>query len=137
MQKKQRKKVKVSSGISGNVVGILVSALSAIIITFLLTAFIAFLQLRSEKIADSYIMYFYFCGVFSSFIGGFISSKKCTFKGVISGLITSLTYNFILTVILLFVSLGKLRADTGILYAVTTAFFALGGIAGANTKRRK
>lgn len=137
MQKKQRKKVKVSSGISGNVIGILISALSAIIITFLLTALIAFLQLKSEKIADSYIMYFYFCAVSSSFIGGFISSKKCTFKGVISGLVTSLIYNFILTVILLFVSSGKLRADTGILYAITTAFFALGGIAGANTKRRK
>lgn len=134
---KSRNKLKMDSGISKNILGITLSAESAIIILVILTILISFILLKSEKISDSYIMHFYFCSVLSAFIGGFISSKSCTFKGIFSGLISSLVYNFTLTIILLFVCKGKIRPDTGILYALTTGFSVLGGIVGANTKRRK
>lgn len=128
---------KTNSQPSKNFIGITLSSVISIIILVILTALISLILLKSERVSDSYIMYFYFCSVFSSIIGGFISSKSCTFKGIFSGLIASLAYNLMLTVILLFVSKGHIRADAGILYALSTLFFVLGGIFGANTKRRK
>lgn len=135
--KSSKAKVKTNSGLTKNIIGSSLSAGISIIILVILTAFVSLILLKSETIAESYIMYFYFCSVFSSFIGGFISSKKCSFKGIFSGLISSLVYNFLLTIILLFICKGHIRPDTGILYALSTVFFVLGGIAGANTKRRK
>lgn len=137
MRKNNKPKQKVNSTFAKNIVGITVSSVTSIVILIVLSALISLILLKSENIADSYVMYFYICVVISSFIGGFLSSKLCTLKGLFSGLISSLVHNFILTVILLFVSKGHLRALTGILYAISTAFFALGGIIAANTKRRK
>lgn len=135
--KANKSNIKNNSLFLKNVIGITLSSVISIVILVILTALISLILLKSERIADSYIMYFYFCSVFSSLIGGFISSKSCTFKGIFSGLIASLAYNLMLTVILLFFSKGHIRADTGILYALSTLFFVLGGIGGANTKRRK
>lgn len=137
MRKNNKPKQKTNSAFSKNIVGITISSVTSIVILIVLSALISLILLKSENIADSYVMYFYICAVISSFIGGFISSKLCTLKGLFSGLISSLAYNFILTIILLFVSKGHLMALTGILYAISTAFFALGGIIAANTKRRK
>lgn len=137
MRKKSKSKAKTDSALTKNILGIALSSAISITILGALTAIISVILLKSEQTADSYIVYFYCSSVFSAFIGGFISSKSCTLKGIFSGLISSLAYNLIITIILLFVSQGHLRADTGILYAVTTLFFVLGGIAGANTKRRK
>lgn len=137
MRKNNKPKPKTNSTFSKNIVGITVSSLASIVILIVLSAFISLILLKSETVADSYIMYFFACAVISAFVGGFISSKACTLKGIFSGLISSLVYNFILTIILLFVSKGHLMALTGILYAISTAFFVLGGIIAANTKRRK
>lgn len=137
MRKNNKPKVKTSSALSKNIIGITVSSAVSIIILVICTAIISLVLLKSETVAGSYIMYFFACSVASAFIGGFISSKLCTLKGLFSGLISSLVYNLMLTVILLFVSDGQIKAITGILYALTTAFFALGGIVSANTKRRK
>lgn len=137
MRKNNKPKTKSGSTIAKNIVGITVSSVTSIAILIVLSAIISLILLKSENIADSYIMYFFACAVISAFFGGFISSKLCTLKGLFSGLISSLAYNFILTVILLFVSKGHLMALTAILYAISTAFFALGGIIAANTKRRK
>lgn len=137
MRKNNKPKPKTNSTFSKNIVGITVSSLASIVILIVLSAFISLILLKSETVADSYIMYFFACAVISAFVGGFLSSKLCTLKGIFSGLISSLVYNFILTIILLFVSKGHLMALTGILYAVSTAFFVLGGIIAANTKRRK
>lgn len=137
MRKNNKPKSKNSSFLSKNIIGITLSSIISIIILTLLTAIISLILLKSEKLADNYIIYFYFSAILSSFIGGFISSKSCTLKGIFSGLISSLAFNLILTIILLFVSQGHIRADSCILYTITTVFFILGGIAGANTKRRK
>lgn len=137
MRKNNKSKQKMNSTFSKNIVGITVSSVTSILILIVLSAIISLILLKSENIADSYIMYFFACAVISAFVGGFLSSKLCTLKGILSGLISSLVYNFILTVILLFVSKGHLIVLTGILYAISIAFFALGGIIAANTKRRK
>lgn len=139
MRKNNKSKPKTNQGssLSKNIIGITLSTVISILILVILTAVISLILLKSEKIADNYIMYFYFCSIISAFIGGFTASKRCTFKGIISGLVTSVVYNFLLTVIILFVCRGHIRADIGILYAVTTVFFILGGIVAANTKRRK
>ncbi len=137
MRKNNKPKSKNSSFLSKNIIGITLSSVISIIILALLTAVISLILLKSEKLADNYISYFYFSAVLSSFIGGFISSKSCTLKGILSGLISSLAFNLILTIILLLVSRGHIRADSCILYTIATVFFVLGGITGANTKRRK
>lgn len=137
MRKNNKPKTKSGSTIAKNIVGITVSSVTSIVILIVLSAIISLILLKSESIDNSYIMYFFACAAVSSFIGGFISSKFCTLKGIFSGLISSLVYNLILTIILLFVSDGQIKAITGILYALTTAFFVLGGIVSANTKRRK
>ncbi|MCH5169838.1 MAG: TIGR04086 family membrane protein [Oscillospiraceae bacterium] len=129
--------IKANSSLIKNAVGITLSSVISIIILVLLTALVSLFLLKSETVSESYIMYFYFCSAVSSFIGGFISSKRTTFKGIFSGLIASVAYNFLLTIILLFVSVGQIRANTGILYLLSTVFFVLGGIVAANTKRRK
>lgn len=137
MRKNNKSKVKQDSTLSKNLIGISVSSAVSIAILAFLTAIVSLIKLKSESIDNSYIMYFFACAAVSSFIGGFISSKFCTLKGIFSGLISSLVYNLILTIILLFVSDGQIKEITGILYALTTAFFVLGGIVSANTKRRK
>lgn len=138
MRKKLKPKGKTTdSALTKNIIGTALTSVISIIILSVLTSIIALILLKSETVAESYIMYFYFITVLSSFVGGFISSKSCTLKGIFSGLISSVAFNFFLTIILLFASKGHIRADTGILYAVSTFFFVLGGIAGANTKRRK
>lgn len=138
MRKKSKSKGKTTqSALTKNIIGIILSSVISFVILSVMTAVIALILLKSESVADSYIMYLYFSTVISAFIGGFISSKSCTLKGIFSGLISSVAFNLLLTVILLFASKGQIRADTGILYAVSTLFFVLGGIAGANTKRRK
>lgn len=137
MRKNNKPKAKTDLTLSKNIIGITVSSAVSIIILVIFTAIISLILLKSETVADSYIMYFFACAALSAFFGGFISSKLCKLKGVFSGLISSLVYNLILTVILLFVSGGQIKGITGILYALTTAFFLLGGIVSANTKRRK
>lgn len=122
---------------SRNLIGIFISNIVALIILFLLTILFSFILLKSEKATDSYLMYFYFCSGLSSLIGGFIASKKCKFKGIISGAISSVSLFILIAVILLFVSKGHIGSDTAILYAVLAVFSIIGGIAGANTKSRK
>lgn len=135
--KRSNANLKANSSLTNNAVGITLSAVISIIILVLLTALVSLILLKSETVSESYIMYFFFCSAVASFIGGFISSKRTTFKGIFSGLIASVAYNFLLTIILLFVSIGQIRADVGFLYLLSTVFFVLGGIVSANTKRRK
>ena len=138
MRKIQKSKPKQNnSPLTKNLYGTVISNSIGILILFILSLIVSVVMLKSEKESNGYIMYFYFCSVIASFINGYIASKKCEFKGFISGAVTSVSYNFLVTIILLFVSKGKIRPDIGILYAVTTIFSTTGGIFGANTKRRK
>lgn len=137
MRKTINKKINSNSTLFKNVIGISISNLISLILLVFSTCLFSLILLKSEKTTDNYIMYFYFCSGLSSFIGGFFASKKCLFKGLISGAVSSVSLSFIITIILLVVSNGQLRQDTGILYLIIVLFSVIGGIAGANTKSRK
>ena len=131
---KRKKEIPVSTK---NIIGILISSgigsTSIIILTFISSLILT----KSSALTNTVSIYFIGSVTIGSLITGFIASKKCTFKGFISGIIASLPLMFYVTVVMLVFSHGRLIPETAILYVGIIVFSAIGGIISANTKRRK
>lgn len=120
-----------------NIIGILLSSGIGFITVFLLTLAASLVLTKSSVISNSATIYFIGSVAISSLITGFTASKRCTLKGLLSGIIASLLLIVLITIMMLFFSHGRLIHETGFLYLGIIIFSAIGGIAGANTKRRK
>lgn len=120
-----------------NLVGILISSGIGMLTIIILTLMVSLILTKSSVISDSVGAYFIGCIVFGSLVNGFIASKQCSFKGLVSGIISSIPLAFFITIFMLIFSHGQLSSKTLILYSGIVVCSALGGIFSANTKRRK
>ena len=137
MRKKVLKKKSDMSSTTKNIVGILLSAVCGAIFSVILTFIFSYIFTNAEIISKSVNAIFVGCVLLGGFFCGIFSSRLAALKGIISGIISSLIYSLIITVIMLFFAEGKLSASTLFLYIGTVVVSAIGGICGANIKRRK
>ena len=137
MRKKIAKRKKEQSISTKNIIGILLASGIGFIFIVLLTFIASLILTKSLSLTNSTAIYFIVSIAFGALITGFIASKKCEFKGLISGIVASLPLILFITVIMLIFSHGRLIAETIILYLGIIMLSATGGIISANTKRRK
>ncbi len=137
MLKKKISKRKVSLSIPiSNLLGLLFSSGIGIITIVLLSLFVSYIFSKSANFPSYTGVYFCGCVGLGSIIGGFISAKKCNFKGFISGFICSFITLLFITVLMLFFTDGKLNEKTLILFLIIIICSTVGGIISANTKKR-
>lgn len=120
-----------------NAIGIIIANSVGIICTVLMSLICSCILMKSTTLTNAVKIYFIACVVLGAFINGFIASKKCTTKGIISGLASSITFCLIIIIIMLFFAKGQLAFSTLFLCLGMVICSAIGGIFGANTKRRK
>ena len=136
MRKIIKKKNNISS-VNKKLVGIGVSSTAGTVITVILTILFSYTFANSETLSNSIGVIFIGCLLVGALICGVISSRMTDFKGIIAGVVSSHIYCLLITVIMLFFSDGKLSANTFFLYLGICFTSAIGGILGANIKRRK
>ena len=137
MHKKIAKRKKEMSVSTKNIMGILLASCVGFIAIIILTLVASLILSKSSALTNSTTIYFIGSVSIGSLVTGFIASKKCEFKGLISGIIASLPLMFFVTIIMLIFSYGRLTPETAILFVGIIIFSAIGGIISANTKRRK
>lgn len=137
MRKKVLKKKNDMSSTTKNITGILLSAIFGTIITVIFSFVFSYIFANAETISKSVGAIFVGCILLGGFFCGVFSSRITNLKGIISGIISSLIYSLIITVIMLFFTDGRLSASTLFMYMGTIVVSAIGGICGANIKRRK
>lgn len=137
MRKKISKRKKELPVSTKNIIGILISSGIGFISIIILTFIASLILTKSSVLTNSIAIYFIGSVTIGALITGFIASKKCEFKGIISGIVASIPLIFFITVIMLIFSEGRLIPETAILYVGIIVFSAIGGIISANTKRRK
>ena len=131
---KRKKEIPVSTK---NIIGFLISSGIGFVTVLILTLLAALILTKSSTLTNLVAVYFIGSVGISALITGFIASKKCSFKGFISGIIASLPLIFLITIFMLIFSSGRLIPETIILYMGIIVFSVIGGIISANTKRRK
>lgn len=137
MRKKVLKKKSNMSSTFKNITGILFSASIGTVICLMISLVFSYIFTKSETISDSVGAIFVACVLFGGFFGGIFSSRFTTLKGIVAGVISSLVYSLIITVIMLCFAEGRLSANTIFLFVGTIVVSVIGGICGANIKRRK
>lgn len=137
MHKRPIKRKKELSIPLKNVIGVTVSSVISVIISIIISLIFSLIISKSSELPDSLLLYFIGCIALGSLAGGILSSKLCSFKGIISGLICSMPTSLLITFIMLFFSSGKLDEKTIFMYVIVIVSSVMGGIIGANTKRRK
>lgn len=137
MRKKLAKRKTEIPVTTKNVVGIALSTLIGLFAAIMLTVLSSLMLTKSASLSNSAGVYFISCVMIGALITGFIASKKCGFKGIISGVISSIPYSLGITVIMLIFSQGKLDPKTLFLYLGILVCSTFSGIISANTKRRK
>ncbi len=137
MHKKTTKRKNDISVVTKNIIGIGMSSLIGLIIVIILTLFVSAIISKAAVMSNTLSAYFIGCVMIGGIIAGFIASKMCGFKGIISGVVSSIPYGFGITVLMLIFSHGRLSPKTIILYIGILVCTAVGGIISANTKRRK
>ena len=120
-----------------NIIGLLISGFVSAIISVLFTFIFSYIFVNTETISESLRPMFIGCILLAGFFCGVISSRLTTFKGLISGIISSSIYLLIITIIMLFFSDGRLSANMLFMYFGAILVSGMGGICGANIKRRK
>ena len=137
MRKKNFKRKNEMSLPLKNIIDLMISSVIGVIFTVFLTFVISFIISKSENLPNYTAVLFLLCVAIGNTLGGFIASKKCNFKGIISGILCSIPNSIIITIIMLFFTDGKISEKTIILFFIVLIFSTIGGIVGANTKRRK
>ena len=137
MRKNFSKRKNEQSATSKNITGLFLASGIGFISIVILTLFASLILSKTSVLTDSIAIYFIGSVSIGAIITGFIASKKCGYKGLVSGFIASLPLMFYITVIMLIFSHGRLISQSVILYLGVVIFSAIGGIISANTKRRK
>lgn len=120
-----------------NFIGITISSVVGVLITFLLSIFFSFLLNKSQKLPENLSWYLMGVVIIGALSNGVLSTFRCKLKGIISGLVSATLFALFITVTLLVFSNGQIEGKTGIIYLLIFVFSALGGVLGANIKRRK
>ena len=136
MRKTIKKKKDISS-FNKNIIGLGISAIVGTVISVILTLLFSHIFANSETLSDSISVIFVGCIIIGGLSCGIISARLTEFKGIISGIVSSVIYLLIITIIMLFFTDGRLSATTLLLYLGTSIASIIGGILGANIKRRK
>ena len=137
MLKKKIAKRKISFSIPiSNLLGLLFSSGIGIITMVLSSLLVSYIFSKSANFPSYTGVYFCGCVGCGSLISGFLSAKKCNFKGFISGFICSFITLLFTTIIMLFFTHGKLNENTLILFLIIIICSTIGGIISANTKKR-
>ncbi len=134
-KKISRRKINYSLPVA-NILGLLISSTIGIVVIILLTLVISYIFSKSAYFPSYTGVYFCGCVGIGSLISGFLSAKKCNFKGFISGFICSFIIILFTTVIMLFFTNGMLNEMTLILFLIIIICSTIGGIISANTKKR-
>lgn len=137
MRKKVIKKKTEMSSTAKNVTGIVLSSVIGVIITLIISLFFSYIFTNSQTITDSVKAFFIGSVLLGAFFCGLLSARITSFKGIVSGAISSIIFALIITVIMLFFANGRLSANTLFLYIGVIIIGLIGGICGANIKRRK
>ncbi len=137
MLSKHKKRKSEMASQSNNLVGILLSNGIGLLFVIIFTLIASLVLTNSANLSNMSSILFVAIILFGAFITGFVASKKCNFKGIISGIISSIPYIFIITFLMLIFSNGRLNIYTSICYLFIFIFSTIGGIVSANTKRRK
>ncbi|MBO5334195.1 MAG: TIGR04086 family membrane protein [Clostridia bacterium] len=120
-----------------NILGVVLSSFAGIALSITLTFIISYIISKTSVLSIHLKIYFSVCVGLGSIFGGFISSKKCNFKGLLSGFLSSIPNSLIVIVFMVIFSNGQLKESTVIIFLLIIICSTLGGIIGANTKRRK
>lgn len=120
-----------------NIIGISTSSVVGIIVVFVLTFLFSLILNKSQKLPDNLTWYLMGIVVVGALVNGLISTIRCKLKGIISGVVSAVPFSLFITIALLVFSAGQIESKTGILYLLIFVVSTIGGILGANTKRRK
>lgn len=137
MHKKMAKRKKEPEIPVKNILGILIANTAALIVTILVSLLCSALLLKSPTLSSNLSIYLVACVGIGALLNGFIAAKKCSLKGVISGLASAVPYTFFVTVVMLIFTKGQLDSKTLIADLSAVICSAVGGIFGANTRRRR
>lgn len=137
MRKKVLKRKSDLSITTKNIIGIVLSAVIGAALSFILTLVFSYIFANAETLTNSIGAIFIACIMLGGFFCGIFSSRLTAFKGIVSGVLSSILYLLTITLIMLFFADGRLSADTLFLYIGIILVGIIGGICGANIKRRK
>ncbi len=137
MRKKISKKQKEISLPIKSILGLSVSCLIGAIITIIFSFLFSYILSKSPEISKISSLYFIVSILIGGLVCGFISTKLLSFKGLISGLLSSVPLTIIIFTIMLLFSNGRLNNFSVIVLFTILISTTIGGIISANTKRRK
>lgn len=137
MQKKLNRRKSEMPLATKNIVGVIIAGVIGALITILLTVILSLILSKAEFLTESIKAILILTVLSGAVISGFIASKKCSFKGLISGLIAAVPFLFVINTIMLIFSNGRLKSSVVLLYLGAFICSLIGGIVSANTKRRK
>lgn len=137
LKRKTVKRKKELPIINKNLIGLSISSFVGVVLVIVLTLLLSAIISKTAILTNSIGAYFIGCIMVSSIIVGFIASKKCELKGIVSGVVSSILFSFIVTIFMLLFSRAQLSPKTIFLYIAIVICGTIGGIIGANTKRRK
>lgn len=122
---------------ASNLLGVILSSFIGVGLSTLFILILSYIISKSSNLPSHTGAYFLACIGLGSVLSGIISSKKCNLKGLLAGLFCSIPNSIFVTIIMLFFTNGQLSESTIILYALIIICSTVGGIIGANTKKRK
>ena len=113
----------------------LIGVLFCLFLTFVFSIILANRPtLNSDMIL---LVYFVVSVLIGAIVNGFISSLSGLFKGIISGLISSVLYIIIILIFMLIASGNSINSYCLLLILGIIIFSTIGGIIGANLKRKR
>lgn len=118
-------------------VKILIGAVSASILYFIILAVFAVIALNSGVSSSSYMPAGLAAGAATGFAGGLIAVKPIKEKGALYGLIAGVIQAVICSAVLFAVNSASAGNGVFILSALIVAFAAAGGISAVNLKMKK
>lgn len=136
MQKKLNRRKSEMPVATKNIVGVIIAGVIGALITILLTLILSLILSKAEFLSQSIKAILILTVLSGAVLSGFIASKRCSFKGLISGLIATFPFLFVINAIMLIFSQGKLKSSVILLYVGAFICSSIGGIISANTKRR-
>lgn len=137
LKKRTSKRKKDIPIVNKNFLGLSISNFAGLVFVVILTLLLSAIISKTAILTNSIGAYFICSIMISSIVVGFIASKKSELKGIISGVVSSIIFSFIVTILMLLFSRAQLSSKTIFLYIAIVICGTIGGIVGANTKRRK
>lgn len=137
LKKRISKRKKDIPIVNKNFLGLSISNFVGLVFVVILTLLLSAIVSKTAILTNSIGAYFIGSVMIGSIVVGFIASKKSELKGIISGVVSSIIFSFIITILMLLFSRAQLSPKTIFLYIAIVICGTIGGIVGANTKRRK